>query len=58
MTQILLHSLVPIFAVMALGYFAGWVRGIESYQAGSILIASSVLSAVSLAVTLVITGAG
>jgi malonate transporter and related proteins len=28
MTTVLLDSLVPIFAVMALGYFAGWVRDI------------------------------
>jgi hypothetical protein len=25
MTDILLNALVPIFAVMALGYFAGWI---------------------------------
>jgi len=30
MTAILLDSLVPIFAVMALGYFAGWVRDIDN----------------------------
>jgi hypothetical protein len=26
MTAILVDSLVPIFAVMGLGYFAGWAR--------------------------------
>lgn len=30
MTEVLLNSLVPIFAVMALGYFAGWVRDIDN----------------------------
>ncbi len=30
MTAILLSSLVPIFAVMALGYFAGWVRDVDN----------------------------
>jgi malonate transporter len=30
MTAILLNSLVPIFAVMGLGYFAGWIRDIDN----------------------------
>ncbi|SHG14042.1 malonate transporter [Microbulbifer donghaiensis] len=30
MTEVLLNSLVPIFAVMALGYFAGWIRDIDN----------------------------
>jgi malonate transporter and related proteins len=30
MTAVLLDSLVPIFAVMALGYFAAWVRDIDN----------------------------
>jgi malonate transporter and related proteins len=30
MTTILLDSLVPIFVVMGLGYFAGWVRDIDN----------------------------
>src|SRR5271163_3756518 len=30
MTAILLNSLLPIFAVMALGYLAGWVRDIDN----------------------------
>jgi malonate transporter len=30
MTTILLDALVPIFAVLALGYFAGWVRDIDN----------------------------
>lgn len=32
MTAILLNALVPIFAVMALGYFAGWVRDIDNHH--------------------------
>jgi malonate transporter and related proteins len=32
MTQILLGALVPIFAVMALGYFAGWIRDIDNHH--------------------------
>lgn len=30
MTAVLLDSLVPIFAVMGLGYFAGWIRDIDN----------------------------
>jgi malonate transporter and related proteins len=30
MTTVLLDSLVPIFAVMALGYFAGWIRDVDN----------------------------
>ena len=30
MTEILLDSLMPIFVVMALGYFAGWTRDIDN----------------------------
>jgi predicted permease len=77
MTAILLNSLLPIFAVLALGYFAGWVRdidnqhvgelnaqpsgflgvryGVESHEAGSTLIISIVLSALTLAVALMLT---
>ena len=33
MTAILLNSLLPIFAVMALGYFAGWVCDIGELNA-------------------------
>jgi malonate transporter len=29
-TTILLDALVPIFGVIALGYFAGWVRDIDN----------------------------
>ena len=79
MTAILLNSLLPIFAVMALGYFAGWVRdidnhhvgelnaqpsgllsvrdGVESHKAGSTLIISIVLSALTLAAALILTAA-
>ena len=82
MTAILLNSLLPIFAVMALGYFAGWVRDIdnqhvgelnaqpsgflsvlslryrvESHEAGSTLIVSTILSAVTLAAALILTAA-
>ncbi|WP_193165308.1 AEC family transporter [Microbulbifer hainanensis] len=32
MTEILLNSLVPIFAVMALGYFAGRIRDIDNHH--------------------------
>ena len=32
MTTILLNSLLPIFAVIALGYFAGWVRDIDNHH--------------------------
>src|SRR5258706_14604520 len=30
MINVLLNALVPIFAVMALGYFAGWIRDIDN----------------------------
>jgi malonate transporter and related proteins len=30
--HLLLDSLVPIFAVMALGYFAGWIRDIDNHH--------------------------
>jgi malonate transporter and related proteins len=36
MTAILLNSLLPIFAVMALGYFAGWVRDIDNQHVGEL----------------------
>ena len=69
MTAILLNSLLPIFAVMALRHFAGWVRdigelnaqpsgflsvryGVESHEAGSTLIVSTILSALTLAAAL------
>jgi malonate transporter and related proteins len=32
MTTVLLNSLVPIFAVMALGYLAGWIRDIDNHH--------------------------
>jgi malonate transporter len=32
MIDILLNSLVPIFAVMALGYLAGWIREIDNHH--------------------------
>ena len=32
MIEILLNALVPIFAVMALGYFAGWIRDIDNHH--------------------------
>jgi len=32
MTAILLDALVPIFAVLGLGYFAGWVRDIDNHH--------------------------
>jgi malonate transporter len=32
MTEILLDSLMPIFVVMALGYIAGWTRGIDNHH--------------------------
>ena len=32
MIDILLNSLVPIFAIMALGYFAGWVRDVDNHH--------------------------
>jgi hypothetical protein len=79
MTAILLNSLLPIFAVMALGYFAGWVRDIdnqhvgelnaqpsgflsvcyaaESHEAGSTLIVSTILSALTFAAALILTAA-
>jgi malonate transporter and related proteins len=28
--DVLLNSLVPIFAIMGLGYFAGWIRDIDN----------------------------
>jgi malonate transporter and related proteins len=32
MTAILIDSLVPIFAVMGLGYFAGWARQVDNHH--------------------------
>ena len=32
MTDILINALVPIFAVMALGYVAGWIRDIDNHH--------------------------
>ncbi len=32
MIDVLLNALVPIFAVMALGYFAGWIRDIDNHH--------------------------
>jgi predicted permease len=36
MTAILLNSLLPIFVVMALGYFAGHVRDIDNQHVGEL----------------------
>jgi malonate transporter and related proteins len=30
--DVLLNSLVPIFAIMGLGYFAGWIRDIDNHH--------------------------
>ena len=65
MTAVLLNSLLPIFAVVGLGYFAGFVRdidnrhvaGVESHEAGSTLIVSTILSALTLAAALILTAA-
>jgi malonate transporter len=35
-TEILLNALVPIFAVMALGYCAGWIRDIDNHHVGEL----------------------
>ena len=32
MIHLLLDALVPIFALMALGYFAGWVRDVDNHH--------------------------
>jgi malonate transporter and related proteins len=32
MTHILLGALVPKFAVMGLGYFAGWIRDVDNHH--------------------------
>jgi malonate transporter len=32
MIDVLLNALVPIFAVMALGYFAGWIRDVDNHH--------------------------
>ena len=32
MIDVLLNSLVPIFAIMGLGYFAGWIRDIDNHH--------------------------
>jgi malonate transporter and related proteins len=32
MVHVLLNALVPIFAVMALGYFAGWIRDVDNHH--------------------------
>jgi malonate transporter len=63
MTAVLLNSLLPIFAVVGLGYFAGFVRdidnrhvaGVESHEAGSTLIVSTILSTGTLAAAQIIT---
>jgi malonate transporter len=31
-TGVLLNALVPIFVVMGLGYFAGWVRDVDNHH--------------------------
>jgi malonate transporter len=36
MTHVLLNALVPIFAVMGLGYFAGWVRDIDNHHVAAL----------------------
>jgi malonate transporter and related proteins len=36
MIDVLLNSLVPIFAVMALGYVAGWIRDIDNQHVGEL----------------------
>jgi hypothetical protein len=36
MTAILLNSLLPVFAVIVLGYFAGWVRDIDNQPVGEL----------------------
>ena len=72
MTAILLNSLLPIFAVMTLRFFAGCVRdirelnaqpsgflnvryGVESLEAGSTLIVSTILSALTFVAALILT---
>ena len=35
MIDVLLNALVPIFAVMALGYLAGWIRDIDNQHVAS-----------------------
>ena len=32
MIGILINALVPIFAVMGLGYFAGWIRDVDNHH--------------------------
>jgi malonate transporter and related proteins len=32
MIDVLLNALVPIFALMALGYFAGWIRDVDNHH--------------------------
>jgi malonate transporter len=32
MSHVLLNALVPIFAVMGLGYFAGWIRDVDNHH--------------------------
>jgi malonate transporter len=32
MIDVLLNALVPIFAIMALGYFAGWIRDVDNHR--------------------------
>jgi malonate transporter len=32
MTHVLLNALVPIFTVMGLGYFAGWIRDVDNHH--------------------------
>jgi malonate transporter and related proteins len=32
MIHVLLNALVPIFTIMALGYFAGWIRDVDNHH--------------------------
>jgi malonate transporter and related proteins len=32
MIHVLLNALVPIFAITALGYFAGWIRDVDNHH--------------------------
>jgi hypothetical protein len=62
MLSIILNALVPIFFVLALSGFFGILfglrYGIQSQQAGSTLIASSVLSAITVAAAILLPSPG
>ena len=60
MVPVLLNALVPIFAVMALGYFAGWIRDVDNHHVAELnaLVMDFALPASLFAATASTSGAG